>query len=221
MKKSTLKLMALILTLATFVSLCSINAAAYIRYPETEFDESIWPQYGYYANDIANNLNNLGDANMDNNISIADARMILRAIAGLTELDDKQAFAADVNQDGKISIADAKQVLRVVAGLDCFRVNVDLKVGQEYVTDPMFDAGSYFWSCMVLWPDGGLDVVKCIDNKFPDDPEIAPEGCTSAQTYKFTANAPGIYEVTLYFAHLGKPNLDTYREISYLVTINP
>lgn len=57
-----------------------------------------------------------GDVNGDGKVTASDARAILRAAAGLEELQDKQA--GDVDGDGRVTAADAREVLRRAAGLN-------------------------------------------------------------------------------------------------------
>ena len=55
-----------------------------------------------------------GDLNGDGKVSVADARLMLVAIAGGN--DDNQYIAiADLNGDGKLSIADARLLLVKIA----------------------------------------------------------------------------------------------------------
>ncbi len=56
----------------------------------------------------------LCDVNMDNKISIIDARLSLKAVVGSIILDQTQKLAADVNGDGKVSIADSRAILKKV-----------------------------------------------------------------------------------------------------------
>ena len=57
----------------------------------------------------------LGDVNGDGRVNARDARLLLRYIAGLVELD---LAAADYNGDSKINARDARAILRAIAGLD-------------------------------------------------------------------------------------------------------
>lgn len=57
----------------------------------------------------------LGDVNGDGKVSIADAKLVLKTVAGLTMLTESQKQVADINNDGKISIVDARGILRIVA----------------------------------------------------------------------------------------------------------
>lgn len=58
-----------------------------------------------------------GDLNGDDTADNADAALILRYDAGLTNLADLQWSSADVNGDGVVDNADAALVLRLDAGL--------------------------------------------------------------------------------------------------------
>ncbi len=60
----------------------------------------------------------LGDIDMNGKITAADARILLRYTAKLTDLTAAQKKLSDVNQDGKITAADARLVLRVSAKLE-------------------------------------------------------------------------------------------------------
>ena len=61
---------------------------------------------------------NAGDINMDNKITAADARLALRASAGLEELTPEQLERVDINGDGKVTAGDARWILRYSAQLD-------------------------------------------------------------------------------------------------------
>ena len=62
----------------------------------------------------------LGDANLDGQITAADARIILRISAKLETLEDNKITVEniDVNFDGTVSASDARTVLRVAAKLE-------------------------------------------------------------------------------------------------------
>ena len=64
------------------------------------------------------NVGTLGDANLDGKVTAADAAEILRAIVGLTELDEEAQAMADVNEDGDVTAADASFILRAIVGLE-------------------------------------------------------------------------------------------------------
>lgn len=179
MNKKTLKLIALILTLATFICIFSLSVAATDEQPPTGL---LWDKefLTYY-------LNYFGDVNRDNEITIADAKAALRICAKLDECTYSED--ADVNMDGKVSIADAKQILRVVAGFDGFKVKVDLKTGEEFITYDMSDEQPCLWTCTVT-PEIGLDVEKLVPMETPD--YYAP-----LYNLIFTANEPGTYEAVL------------------------
>lgn len=56
----------------------------------------------------------LYDINADNEISIIDARLVLKAVLGDVELNALQILAADINGDGEVSIADSRAILKKV-----------------------------------------------------------------------------------------------------------
>lgn len=55
------------------------------------------------------------DLNGNGNVDAADARIALRASAGLEKLSDPVRKLADVNSDGKVNAADARIILRIAA----------------------------------------------------------------------------------------------------------
>ena len=59
----------------------------------------------------------LGDVNGDGQVTVVDATLIQKYIAGLVTLSDTQKAAADVNNDGSVSIVDVTQLQTYIAGL--------------------------------------------------------------------------------------------------------
>ncbi len=57
----------------------------------------------------------LGDVNFDGRIMMIDAMLIIRQIAGIQPLSEKQFKPADVNCDGRIMMIDAMRIIRLVA----------------------------------------------------------------------------------------------------------
>lgn len=58
-----------------------------------------------------------GDANLDGEVTAADAVLILRYVVDIETLSDIAKMLADVNGDGKITAADAAMILRYIVGL--------------------------------------------------------------------------------------------------------
>ena len=54
----------------------------------------------------------LGDANCDDEVTAADASLILRYIAGISTMTEQGKANADFNQDGKITKEDAEAILK-------------------------------------------------------------------------------------------------------------
>ena len=201
MKKTAIKLISALLSVALVFSLSfSVAADTISEDGEYVYDET--------------RLGNIGDANRDNKVSVADAKTILRAVSNLTELDEVQIYNADVNKDGEITLADAKQILKVCADLDVFRVNVILEPGEEYVIDSVYDRGAYFWTCNVPIQDSlyrGLDC-KIDVIEFPDKEYV---GTPNEFIYTFSSMESGAtYTVDFKLAHVGNSN-DVLTEIIY------
>lgn len=55
-----------------------------------------------------------GDVNDDEEVTIADLRIVLRKVCGKIELDSIQTLSADVEKDGKVDIQDLRKILRFV-----------------------------------------------------------------------------------------------------------
>lgn len=58
-----------------------------------------------------------GDANLNGEVTSADAALILRYLIGMESLSDMAKTLADVNGDGRITAADAALILRCIIGL--------------------------------------------------------------------------------------------------------
>jgi len=58
-----------------------------------------------------------GDVNMDEEVDVSDAILILRSIVGLVQLDGVQEIIADLDGDGKVDVNDAILLLRMIVGL--------------------------------------------------------------------------------------------------------
>lgn len=59
-----------------------------------------------------------GDADLDGDVTSADAALVLRYIVGLAEIDGQSLLNADANRDGSVTSADAALILRAIVGLD-------------------------------------------------------------------------------------------------------
>ncbi len=60
----------------------------------------------------------LGDIDMSGFVTASDARIVLRATAGLDGLSEEQLIIADTDSNEKITAADARLILRCSAGLE-------------------------------------------------------------------------------------------------------
>ena len=59
-----------------------------------------------------------GDATLSNQLSAADARLILRYSAGLETFNETQIRISDINNDSRVTASDARLALRLSAGLE-------------------------------------------------------------------------------------------------------
>lgn len=71
----------------------------------------------------------IGDADMDNAITIVDATRIQRKIAGLTVLSADETIAADADEDGAITILDATAIQRHLVDLSTEAKNIGKYIG--------------------------------------------------------------------------------------------
>lgn len=60
----------------------------------------------------------LGDVDMNGKVTASDARVVLRATAGLDGLSEEQLIIADADSNQKITAADARKILRIASKLD-------------------------------------------------------------------------------------------------------
>ena len=99
------------------------------NHQRTIWEELRYPQYmAYsrsqnliYALDNGKTVYYYGDADVDGHVTAADARLALRASAGLEPIGTEIGLLlADVNCDTKITADDARKILRFTAGLEGF-----------------------------------------------------------------------------------------------------
>ena len=84
-------------------------------------------------------------------VSSKDARLALRASAGLEQLDEKQRSAADVDRNGVLEAADARSILRKSARLEDFNgIRAQVDVGEPFIVDWLgYSNGLYEWTVSV------------------------------------------------------------------------
>ena len=59
-----------------------------------------------------------GDTDLGGYISVADATLVQKYVAGIEDFDKLQLFNSDVNHDGEISVVDATLIQKYIVGLD-------------------------------------------------------------------------------------------------------
>ena len=59
-----------------------------------------------------------GDTDLGGYISVTDATLVQKYVAGIEDFDKLQLFNSDVNHDGEISVVDATLIQKYIVGLD-------------------------------------------------------------------------------------------------------
>ncbi|MCL2487699.1 MAG: extracellular solute-binding protein [Oscillospiraceae bacterium] len=83
-----------------------------------------------------------GDVNMDGDVTITDARLILQSLVGKILLTDEQKKLADVDLCGKAAISDARMVLQFIVG----------KISTLSLAPEPVDLGGYEFVLADYWP---------------------------------------------------------------------
>ncbi len=102
-----------------------------------------------------------GDLNADGLITAEDARLCLRAVVGLEELNDLQRAAADLSGCGVIDSSCARNILRASVGMEQFNSDRIQTSRDVVIIKPFLTAGSgmYQWECTVA-PDSEVATVE-------------------------------------------------------------
>ena len=118
----------------------------------------------------------------DSEVTVADARTILRIAVGLDVPDAQTAALADMDLDGEISVSDARLALRAAVGLE----RVD---GNAYFSQlDVLQSGHYYADITVREADGGVDMVlaKTADSVYFD-------AVLAGTPMTMLSNAEGLY----------------------------
>lgn len=71
----------------------------------------------------------LGDVDGDGKVTIKDATLIQKVVAGLSSIDDADYLSADANRDGNVNIKDATEIQKHLAGLNaCEDIGKEINV---------------------------------------------------------------------------------------------
>ena len=114
MKKNVKKAISFLLAILLISDCLPVGDAVFKKTPLTVFAQSAMP----------------GDVNNDQQVTSADARLVLRAAVGLETFTAMQKKLADVNFDNDITSADARLVLRAAVGLEELKEAAD-EPGEE------------------------------------------------------------------------------------------
>lgn len=132
-----------------------------------------------------------GDIDADGLITAEDARLCLRAVVGLEELNELQRDAADLAGSGVIDSSCARNILRASVGMEQFNSDSIQTVRDVVIIKPFLTAGSgmYQWECTVA-PDEEYATVK------RSTYEIAPPeyvGASVAQHFYINLKSQGTF----------------------------
>ena len=87
--------------------------------PYTWYEDKVATAYVNTANENKNKrpvYSSLkGDVNLDGKVSVADARLVVVAIAKSETFDDFMMQYVDYNADNKVSVADARKIIVAIA----------------------------------------------------------------------------------------------------------
>lgn len=132
-----------------------------------------------------------GDIDTDGLITAEDARLCLRAVVGLEELNELQKQAADLSGTGVIDSGCARSILRASVGMEQFNSDRIQTSRDVVIIKPFLTAGSgmYQWECIVA-PDEEYATVK------RSTYEIAPPelvGASVAQHFYINLKSQGTF----------------------------
>ncbi len=92
-----------------------------------------------------------GDLDGDGMITAADARLCLRAAAGLEQLNEQQLQAADLSGNGTLVSSSARFILRTSVGLEQINSAIVRSETNALIVGPFVvtDSDRYMWKCSV------------------------------------------------------------------------
>ncbi len=96
-------------SLTYYVSVSDSESADY------DLEQELVKSYAAYGYTPVALVETTGDVNLDGKVSLKDASLIQRYVAGLTTLTDEQITAADANGDGAVTTVDALTIIISVA----------------------------------------------------------------------------------------------------------
>lgn len=92
-----------LLAVGTGDILINVAEAQFGAYSDSTYDEFNYAEY------------EKGDADLSQRVTIIDAKLVLKHIAGLEQLNDAQQKISDMDDNNKITVLDAKMILQKIA----------------------------------------------------------------------------------------------------------
>lgn len=160
-----------------------------------------------------------GDVNQDGKITASDARLALRASAGLETLASEKKSIADMDSNGKITASDARKILRIAAGLDQAESNTTAVDFSKY-------CGSYFDGNAENGPCYVFDLISVDKNTnvatfdiYYVGPNLSPLYETEIMTAKLDNNGSASFSWTDSWGNEGVGTFTVRAEVTYWIEL--
>lgn len=95
-----------------------MQAVECINYDENNVDIEVKNSTVTFKEKVFEKTYFAGDADIDNKVTSADARLALRASVGLETLSDVQKKISDIDKDNTVTSSDARMILRASVNLE-------------------------------------------------------------------------------------------------------
>ena len=168
--------------------------------------------FSSFAKDIDNvyETSRFGDLDGNSQVNAADARLCLRAAAGLETLDGKAMNSADIDGDGEVTSADARKILRSASKIETLNAKVPVfsVVDSTVVIRGLKTAGSgyYVWHCITE----NENAVKINSYAIEDELESAVDGAPVQQYFEITIAETGSYNVKFELKNTNNEVIDEF-----------
>lgn len=136
----------------------------------------------------------MGNVDCGGEITVKDATLIQKNVAGIESFTKLQMVLADVDRDGKITVKDATTIQKHCAGISSYPVDMvwDSNYVDSFNTD--FDSGKAMVGVPVTFTVRAFATPKPISYEYYINGEVVGE-VTSENTFTCAFDEAGVYEV--------------------------
>lgn len=136
-------------------------------------------------------LHRKGDIDGDGKVTAGDARLCLRAVVGLEELNDLQLQAADVSENATLVSNKARIILRASVGLEELNTDIIRPDSDTLAVGPFLtpDSGRYTWKCT----DAPFVGFASVQQSTSDNAAIGADGDPVTQSFHIRLKTYGTY----------------------------